>query len=219
MASSAVSCVPAAESAKIRELICQFKADKIKVNTAMYGIMEILMRHDGAIQRVFRPHQVAVHFNNRDGKLITASGVELRAKRLDGVGFNKKLFEQGAWCIEDNPLTREIAKKALEHFKTDKRFATFHENEIEVGSVGAGHTNHLVASVIDEALCNDPDIAVNGRYSKAHWFAKHHDMEAAAAGVTWWTIKWPIVDEHPEIPDIFQAGLNSQQNVGEGDHR
>ena len=128
------------------------------------------------------------------------------------------MVEQGAWCFEDNPITNQLAKAAISHYAKDPRFAIYRESDVVGGSVGASHTNHVLASVEDERPCSNVAIALNGRYNKSEWFANPEFKESCEGGEFWWCVKWEIDEEYPKIAIIFQAALIPQQQVAAGEY-
>ena len=207
------------EAAKqVRALIEEYSNDTAKVVPVQQRLETILKKEKVAVRRRLLPHQVVAHIKNRDEQMLTASGVELRAVRLQKVGFARQVMEQGAWCFEDNPITKHLAKAGISHYAKDPRFAIYRESDVVGGSVGASHTNHVLASVEDERPCSNVAIALNGRYNKSEWFANPEFKESCERGVDWWCIKWEIDEEHPMIAVIFQSALNTQQHVAEGEY-
>ena len=204
---------------EIKELIDGYLADNSKVVPTQQKIAAIL-KAEGAVQnRLLDCKQVVPHAKNRDGEILTASGVEIRAERLNGVGFSRALMEQGAWAIEDHPVTKHLAKAAIQHFAKDKRFAKYRESEVVAGSVGTGHTNHVIAAVRDQCPCAVPSIALNGRYNQTLFYANSDFKQVSDEGNHWQVIRWEIDEAFPQIADIFQAALNADQQVSEGDNR
>ena len=201
---------------KIAAYVERFRSNKGAVMLCKKGIFDVLKDEGACYQRQLTPMQVAVHPKNRDGQMITASGVYDRAVRLMGVGFDLKIFEEEAFCVEDHPLSKEIAKGAKKHFQTDNRFAVYSDTEIVAGSVGASHTNHLLAATIQGRPCDNESISIDGKLDVAAW-SKHTDFQkACSSGCLWWCIKWQVEETWPDIPEIFQSALNAKQHVGSG---
>ena len=212
------SILSAAARESIDELVRQCPCNKSAVMVVKRKIDDILKAQKCCYKRQLTPLQVAVHPKNRDGQMITASGVYDRAARLQGVGFDLKVFEEEAVCVEDHPIHKGIAHGALKHFKTDERFAQYDLKQIVAGSVGASHTNHLLAATIEGRPCNVPEISVDGRCSFAAWCAQPDFGNAGIDGASWWCIKRQIEELWPDIPEIYQSALNAEQHVGSG-HR
>ena len=123
-------------TAQVTDLVQRYKRDEKGVMSYKKEIDAILKREGGIVKRKLRPRQVATHFDNRDKKMISVGGMYERAGKLLGVGFDIKVLEEEACTIEDHPMTREIAKRAIKLYDSDSRFAQLHEKDIEVGSVG-----------------------------------------------------------------------------------
>jgi hypothetical protein len=214
--SNFVSVLSAEGSAEIRALLESYKNDKSKVVPIKQKIMVILIKEGVAIRRLLTPHQVIAHPHNRDKQIITASGIELRAGRVVAVGFSLPVMEEGAWAFEENPFDKRISSISCAHYKTDPRFPTYKASHIVAGSVGAGHTNATLASVIDECPCSDPAISKDGKYNKAAWFLNPDVAQACTVGAQWWVARWEVEQEFPILPHIFQSALNAPSHVSEG---
>ena len=52
--------------------------------------------------------------------------------------------------VEDDPITKKVAKESIKLFKSDARFAEYVEKYIQVRSIGGSHTIHLMAAVDQE---------------------------------------------------------------------
>ena len=75
---------------------------------------------------------------------------------------------QGQRVLErGNPYTREFAKYTAGLSKISKHFATYQEDVVQAGTLGASHCTHGFACVLDEVPCVTPAISANGRISKA----------------------------------------------------
>ena len=205
-----------ASHTKIRDLILQYKCDKTKVAPVFKELSDVLVKEGCAKQRLFLPHNVVAHEKNRDEQILSASGVQMRAVRLNKVGFCKATMEQGAWAFEDHPVTKRLAKVALKHYESDERFARYKETEVVAASVGASHCNHVLASIKDERPCSDPLLPTDV-YDKNHWYQNEDCKSACETGVLWWTVRWEVEQEFPLLPHIFQSALNTAQHVAEGD--
>ena len=100
-------------TAQVTDLVQRYKKDEKGVMSYKKEIDAILKREGGIVKRKLRPRQVATHFDNRDKKMISVGGMYERAGKLLGVGFDIKVLEEEACTIEDHPMTREIAKRAI----------------------------------------------------------------------------------------------------------
>ena len=213
----AASVLSESASASIKSLLDEYNQDTTQVVPVQQKIAAILWAEKAVSIRKLEVKQVVPHKDNRDKQMITASGTEMRAARLKHVGYAKSLYEEGAWAFEDNPKTKVLATTAMLHFKTDKRFAQYRQQDIVAGSVGASHTTHVHASVIDESPCSNPKVAVDGRYSKSDWYKNPEFKDVCENGSNWKVVKWEVEEMFPLMPIIFQAAVNTTHHVAEGD--
>lgn len=206
--------------AQVKGLVASYKADKTKVAVVKDNLENVFKQKGLAKLRLLNWNQVITHPSNRDKLMLTASGCELRSGRLENVGFSLQTMEKGAWACEFHPVNRAQVNHVLNHFKTDERFAEYDASEVVAGSVGASHTNHIIAQVMQERKCNMPNgpVVVDGRYCKSAWMHNGDFEVAATRGIQWWVIRWEVMEEFgDDIADIFQAALNTDQHVGEGE--
>jgi hypothetical protein len=201
---------------KVRQLCEQYESDKNKVVPCQQQIARILISEGAAKRSRLMAHQVVAHKHNRDGQMLTASGVQVRATRLQSVGFSKSVLEQGTWCFQDHPVKKHLATAALQHYDKDDRYARYRAVDVVAGSVGASLTTHVIASVKDERPCDSVGISTDGRYDKLLWYSNEDFQDCAENGFEWWEVKWEIEEEFPMVPIIFQSALNTQQHVAEG---
>ena len=82
-----VSILSLSAARKINVEILKYKENKGNVVPIKSVIHKLLIDEGAARRRKLHPKQVAVHPKNRDGEMITMSGVYARAEKLDGVGF------------------------------------------------------------------------------------------------------------------------------------
>ena len=200
----------------MREIIASVNSGESKIAPACNQILQGLMAEGNAKYRVFLPHEVAPHHCNRDGQMLTASGVEMRGLKFHKIGFVLRIFEEGAVCFADHPTKRKIAKSCVNLVNSDERFARYTFHDIVAGSVGATHSNHLVAAVKDERPCATSDIAVWGKYDKKLFYNNDDFKACGENGAKWLEIRHEVEEEFPELPGLLQSGLNAAQHVGQG---
>lgn len=205
-------------AAKVEELLKEYKHDSGKVVPIKEQMLQVFVAEGACKRRKLHSKQVAVHPANRDGQMITASGVYDRGVRLNNVGFSLSVLEKETFAIEENPVSKHIAKTCTEFFKKDARFAEYKAAEIIAGSLGASHTNHFIATVFDKRPCDRPEIADEQGKVNSTMLCSNADFKAAVDnGIEWWVIRWEIEESYPEVATIFQSALNAVQHVGEGD--
>ena len=217
---SADQILPMESTKRFQALVTAYEADKKQVVPVKDKMEAILREHVGARSKHLYSWQVVPHFENRDGAILSASGVELRAERVMNVGFSKLTFEKNAWCIEENPITKEITEKALAHLRKDPRFAEYKASNVAVGSVGASHMTHVIESARQELPCTNKAISKDSVWSHALWYPQGEGEfgDVATNGSMWMEIRWEIAAEFPQVAKIFQSALNTEQQVGDGEY-
>ena len=104
---------------------------------------------------------------NRDNEGISWHRAHSRLEVIKASGFSNAAMEDNRIALQDNPYTREFAKYTAGLSKISKHFATYQEDVVQAGTLGASHCTHGFACVLDEVPCETPAISANGRISKA----------------------------------------------------
>jgi len=104
---------------------------------------------------------------NRDNEGISWHRAHSRLAAIKASGYSNAAMEDNRIALQDNPYTREFAKYTAGLSKISKHFATYQEDVVQAGTLGASHCTHGFACVLDEVPCDTPGISANGRISKA----------------------------------------------------
>jgi hypothetical protein len=160
---------------------------------------------------------VGVHPRNRNREGLLWPRAHTRVFKVRNVGWSWKTSEASAVCIEDHPTSKHIAKFTVKVCSQSDHFARYVEDEIKLGSLGAGHCNHGIACVIDGVPCEIPEISENKKMSYHKVASDPGFKEAIDKGMRWVTLRWEVEADFPEIPNIIQSALNAISQIADGD--
>jgi len=163
-----------------------------------------------------KPKQFGVHPSNRDGEGFVFGRAISRGVKMLTTGYSKKTFAQDAYCLEDHPINRHIAKFSVNQNMLYPGMAKFNESEIRVGPGGGTHANHFKCMVLDESPCDHPRIAEFGKLSQRKCFADKAFHDACVKGDKWKMFRWPVEACFPIIPTIIQQARNAVSQIAEG---
>ena len=104
--------------------------------------------------------------SNRDEDDMADDGVHPRGSNIKRAGWSWKIVEGEAVAMEDDPITKEVAKHTVKQCGLSPRLANMKLDEVAFGSLGAGHCNQWLCCLIDGVPCDYPNISENGIMSK-----------------------------------------------------
>ena len=104
---------------------------------------------------------------NRDNEGISWHRAHSRLNVMKASGYSNAAMEDNRIALQDSPYIKEFAKYTAGLSKISKHFATYQEDVVQAGTLGASHCTHGFACVLDEVPCEIPAISANGRISKA----------------------------------------------------
>ena len=150
---------------------------------------------------------------------MTTDGVFTRGIRITKAGWSWKVVQNEAVCMEDDPECKMVADHTIKMTSLSPDLANMNYDEIQVGSLGAGHTNQWLCCVIDEVpLEGNPEITKNGRISKTKVFAKDPGQKTACGkGIRWCVIRHPCRKRFPKLGAFIQSALNIKHHIAKGD--
>ena len=114
----------------------------------------------------FRVKEIGCHPANRDGEGIVPDRAQSRIKVIKGGGFSESVIRANSGAMQDHPMNKHIERWTLKMCAKDPKYARYQENEIKIGTLGAGHAVHGFAQLFDEGPCAIDGISSNGRMSK-----------------------------------------------------
>ena len=182
-------------------------------------ICDILKVSDCSYTADIYPKFVGIDPSNRNEDLMTADGVVERGIKITKAGWSWKAVEHEAICMEDDPQEKMVAKHTVQMTSLSPNLANMKMDEIQVGSLGTGHTNQWLCCVLDEVpLEGYTEITVNGRISKTKVFAKDQNMgNACTTGIHWTVIRHPVRKRFPKLAGFIQSALNIKNHIAKGD--
>ena len=135
-----------------------------------------------------------------DGESMFAKGEKIRT-----VGASKHLCgPDKAWCIAQNPATREVDIWTRATAGYSERFGPCSPHII-AGSIGCSHWNQYLH-------------AMNSNPEKATFFAEDPILkELCEDGLSWSMVSIEVVTRYPKLGEIMSKTLNIEHHVGEGE--
>lgn len=166
--------------------------------------------------RHFHVKQIGMHPCNRDGEGVHPQRANTRIEVLHTGGVSVPTLERGLVAMEDNPLTKHIAKFTHNICSQGPQYAKYNVEEIKGGTVAGSHCNHGFAQVYDETPCDIQRISHNGRLSQEECLGHPAMRKVVTSGATFKFYSWPIEYHFPTIPKILQSAYTTVTQVGEG---
>ena len=103
----------------------------------------------------------------RDNEGISWHRAHIRLQVIKASGYSNASMEDNRIGLQDNPYAKEFAKYSAGRSNISKHFATYQEDVVQAGTLGASHCTHGFACVLDEVPCEIPSTSANKRISKA----------------------------------------------------
>ena len=125
------------------------------------------MAHGYCTVQHYHVKQVGGTPMNRDNEGISWHRAHSRLDVIKASGYSDAAMVDNRIALQNNPYTREFAKYTAGLSKISKHFATYQEDVVQAGTLGASHCTHGFACVLGEVPCETPGISANGRISKA----------------------------------------------------
>ena len=187
-------------------------------------MLKLLVDNAEARVKLVQPKAMVPHPKNRGGSKMQWSKIYEKGSKIINVGVS--LAECGpnkAVAFEEDHKSRNMARAHIALCKTSPYYALYEDPDlVEVGSVGCGHWNRMLACILDRRpvppkyqakLCEagkthlDPD-----RLSRDQPALKH----LLECGLKTTVIKKSIEDRFPALPNLLQKALNVEHHIGEG---
>ena len=210
-----------AELHKILEEVTQqyndVQSDQSSRAVAFADIIEEACKKFGFCEeRHFHCKQIGMHPFNRDGEGVHPKRANTRVEVLHIGGVSIQTLQKGLVAIEDNPMTKRIAKFTVSICEQGPEYARYVLQEVKGGTVAGTHCNHGFAQVHDETPCDIPRISVSGKMSQEKCFSDPGMRKVVTGGATYTFYSWPVEYHFPIIPKILQSAYTTVTQVGEG---
>lgn len=207
-----------ADHRRVQSLINQFHAgDESAKNVSIRDDLADIFESSILNWRLL-PDQVGLHTGNRDGDQMTADHCVLRGKKILASGFSYAAIGT-LWAMEDNPTTKTIARHTDAVLSRDNCFAPC-TSEVKVGPLNWTHSNQFVRMVDYGVPCNSTEIPVkDGRIDKLAIMADDKNKKLFSyikEGMVFKVLPYWVEEQYPDVPSIFQAACNQEQQVQEG---
>ena len=181
-------------------------------------IMTSTKTHNFCREVTYKPKQVGPHPCNRDGEGLSEARAQSRVQVMHHGGFSKQTMRANSISMQDHPIHKYVEEFALKMICKSPRYARLQKNMILAGTLGAGHSMHGLAQVLDEVPCELPRISHAGRMSKQLCFADKGIRSACEDGVTFDEIDYRVEIVFPMVPYIVSAALNTVTQVAMGEN-
>ena len=166
----------------------------------------------------YKPKQVGPHPCNRDGEGLSEARAQSRVQVMIHGGFSKPTMRANSISMQDHPINKHVEEFAVRMCGKSPRYARLEKNMILAGTLGAGHSMHGLAQIIDEVPCDLPRISLAGRMSKQMCFADKGIRSACEDGVMFDEIDYRVEVVFPMVPSIISAALNTVTQVAMGEN-
>ena len=186
------------------------------------AILDILLKHKYAEQRVLHCKQVGAWPGNRGGEGLLWRRAHSRLMIIKTSGFSERAIAHNAVAGEDNPYTREYAKFTVKLTGSHPQYAKYREEELVAGAWGATHAMHAFACVLDGVPTDLQSISKNGRIHRETVLENDVSGNFAHAldvGVNFVLVRWVVHAALPLVQDIVGSALNTVQQTSEGPFR
>ena len=193
-------------------------ANESQIVTLMDEMQQILI--DSGVARKLRlpPKCVGVHPKNRGGNKMSPLAMNARGGKILSVGFSPKLCNvDRCWAFQEGD-DRHIHKRMVEMTSSSAMFMDL-EDEYLGGSVGAGHLNQFLGALNGGKPCSETKWKTDaGVWDKAKLIANDaHLAEFQSEGLWWCLIDKSVETDFPQLPVIFERGLNTEHHIGVGE--
>ena len=180
-------------------------------------ILDILLESGEAYVGHVDAKRMGMDPSNRDEDDMADDGVHSRGSKIKRAGWSWKIVEGEAVAMEDDPITKEVAKHTVKQCGLSPRLANMKLDEVAFGSLGAGHCNQWLCCLIDGVPCDYPNISENGIMSKTKCFKDTGIKEACEMGIKWLIIKAQNRSRFPKLGRFIQSALNVKHHIGRGE--
>jgi hypothetical protein len=174
--------------------------------------------------RKFRAVHVGVHPKNRYGDGLLPSHVTKLIGKFTLKGFSKE--ELGIPRASEVPPVGHPRHLQFVKFvnecveKSDGVLPPYDHGELEIVSGQKTHTNQGCRCVLKGAPCDDPRIAVNGKYNldKIRHLRSSY-AQVCEEGMTWEVVPWEVEDEFEYTMDLIQESGNAALTTAQQETR
>jgi hypothetical protein len=209
------------EHAELRDLCLQY--DKGNDDTKIVFIRDECHRLFGPYYMKWRltPDEVGILPGNRDGDMMVPSGAWLRGGKILNSGFSSLAIGH-LFAFEDHPKKHHIQANTEKNTKGDHRFPQ-DSSKVRVGPANWTHSNMFTRMVQHECVIDDPGFAVPikeghiDRDSIAKDAKNAKMFEVIRDGHEYLVLPWWVEESYPQVPRIYQAAANQEQQIQEGD--
>ena len=201
---------------QINEPYQSFLKGTNKIVSMMHAMWQHLLDNGGGYTLEVSHSMMGVHPSNRDGEGLAVDRVHKTPLKIKTAGFVNRIADADTYCFEDNPLTNSIGKFTQQITSMSPMFGQYKASQVKFGSVGAGHLNNSCQAADQQVECNIPEISVNGRMSKEKIVEGDPEYLKAWGRMTWKCIRHEVEVLFPVMPHLFQAALNSKDQVHDG---
>ena len=164
------------------------------------------------------PSKVFAHHKNRDTEVLNAFRAQTRINGVVETGFSWAIACKDAFCFQDHPIKKDIAKTADRITSMSGLFAKYTAANVSHGSVGSSHFNHSLEQALQEVPCQLDKVSENGKMSRAKIEQQQPGFKLAfEKGLKWTVTRWEIESMFPALPLLFQSALTAGGQLQEGD--
>ena len=199
-------------------------ADDMRLVQLKDNMLKLMVDGGEARIKFMHPKTVVPHPKNRGGSKMQVGKIYLKGSNIITVGVS--LDECGpnkAVAFEVNPLDKKIANDFIKLCATSDHYASYTDaGAIGAGSVGSGHWNQFLASIVDKARVPKQFVSKLCEPGREHLDGERLCRDQPALrklldhGLQFTVIKYSMETEYPQLPNILQKALNVEHHIGEG---
>ena len=146
------------------------------------AIAESCLKHGWAEYRDLNCKEVGGVSFNRGGEGVLWARAHTRLQVIKNGGMSFKTIANNLVALEDDPLSKAIAKYTCALNDRKKRYAPYEEHRVKAGNLGATHCNHGFACAKKGVPCNTPMLSSNAVMDKQEIVGADKNLPTAIDG-------------------------------------